>query len=94
MPTRGARGGGLAKFPGLSPRSNLRRFPGLGAGGREAGTFETQAVAEALRTHEFDTVLGRIGFDAKGDVTGYETFVWYIWKDGKYAPVEPGKLTE
>jgi branched-chain amino acid transport system substrate-binding protein len=59
-----------------------------------AGTFETTAVAEALRTHEFDTVLGRIGFDAKGDVTGYDPFVWYVWKDGKYAPVEPGELTE
>ena len=59
-----------------------------------AGTFETKAVAEALRSHQFDTVLGRIGFDAKGDVTGYETFVWYVWKDGKFAPVEPGKLTE
>jgi branched-chain amino acid transport system substrate-binding protein len=59
-----------------------------------AGTFETKAVAETLRSHQFDTVLGRIGFDAKGDVTGYETFVWYVWKDGKFAPVEPGKLTE
>jgi branched-chain amino acid transport system substrate-binding protein len=59
-----------------------------------AGTFETKAVAEALRTHEFDTVLGRIGFDEKGDVTGYETFVWNVWKDGGYAPMEPGKLTE
>jgi branched-chain amino acid transport system substrate-binding protein len=60
----------------------------------KAGTLETKAVADALRAGEFDTVLGRIGFDAKGDVTGYETFVWYVWKDGKYAPVEPGKLTE
>jgi branched-chain amino acid transport system substrate-binding protein len=59
-----------------------------------AGTFETEAVAEGLRTHEFDTVFGRIGFDEKGDVIGYETFVWHVWKDGKYAPVEPGKLTE
>jgi branched-chain amino acid transport system substrate-binding protein len=58
------------------------------------GTFETKAVAEALRSHEFDTVLGRIGFDEKGDVTGYDTFVWYVWEDGKYEPVEPGKLTE
>jgi branched-chain amino acid transport system substrate-binding protein len=57
-------------------------------------SFETGAVAEALRTHEFDTVLGRIGFDAKGDVTGYDTFVWYVWKDGKYVRVDPGKLTE
>jgi branched-chain amino acid transport system substrate-binding protein len=59
-----------------------------------AGTFGTQAVAAALRSHQFDTMLGRIGFDAKGDVTGYETFVWYVWKNGKFAPVEPGKLTE
>ena len=59
-----------------------------------AGTFETTAVAEALRTHEFDTFLGRIGFDAKGDITGYHPFIWYLWKDGKYAPVEPGELTE
>jgi hypothetical protein len=28
-------------------------------------------------------VLGRIGFDAKGDVTDYDTFVWYVWKDGE-----------
>jgi branched-chain amino acid transport system substrate-binding protein len=54
----------------------------------KAGTIETQAVAEALRSHEFDTVLGRIGFDAKGDVTGYDTFVWYRWNDGDYAPAE------
>jgi branched-chain amino acid transport system substrate-binding protein len=58
----------------------------------KAGTFETEAVADALRLGEFDTVLGRIGFDAKGDVTGYETFVWYVWKDGKYTLVDPGKL--
>ena len=54
----------------------------------QVGTFATAQVATALRTHEFDTVLGRIGFDAKGDVTGYSTFVWYVWQDGKYAPKE------
>jgi branched-chain amino acid transport system substrate-binding protein len=54
----------------------------------KAGTFETEAVAAALRTYEFDTVFGRIGFDEKGDVTGYETFVWHVWKDGKYALTE------
>ena len=51
-----------------------------------AGTFETEAVAEALRTNQFDTVLGRIGFDDKGDVYGYEPFTWYVWQDGNYAP--------
>jgi branched-chain amino acid transport system substrate-binding protein len=59
-----------------------------------AGTFEPKVVADALRSGEFDTVLGRVGFDAKGDVAGYDTFVWYVWKDGKPVPVETGRLTE
>lgn len=46
------------------------------------------AVAEALHAHQFDTVLGRIGFDERGDVTGYETYVWYVWEDGEFAPLE------
>lgn len=55
----------------------------------QAGTFETDGVAEALRTYEFDTVVGKIGFDKKGDVTGYEAFVWYVWKDGKQVALDP-----
>jgi branched-chain amino acid transport system substrate-binding protein len=55
----------------------------------KAGTFATEAVAEVLRTHEFDTVLGRIGFDEKGDVVGYDTFAWYVWRDGSSVPLEP-----
>jgi hypothetical protein len=30
-------------------------------------------------------VLNTIGFDAKGDVTGYETFVWYVCLEGRQA---------
>ena len=57
----------------------------------KAGTVEAKAVAAALRTQEFDTVLGTIGFDDKGDVYGYEPFVWYVWQEGNYAPVDPAK---
>ena len=60
----------------------------------KAGTIEPKAVAAALHDHEFDTVLGRIGFDDKGDVYGYEPFVWYVWQNGNYAPVDPAKLTD
>jgi branched-chain amino acid transport system substrate-binding protein len=49
----------------------------------KVGSFETKSVAEAFRTHEFDTMLGRIGFDGKGDVSGFAPFVWYEWKGGK-----------
>ena len=57
----------------------------------KAGTVEAKAVAAALRTQEFDTILGTIGFDDKGDVYGYEPFVWYVWQEGNYAPARPGQ---
>jgi hypothetical protein len=38
--------------------------------------------------------LGTIGFDAKGDVTGYDTFAWYVWNDRAYAPGDPAKLAK
>jgi branched-chain amino acid transport system substrate-binding protein len=60
----------------------------------KANTFRTAAVAEVLRSHEFETILGPIGFDAKGDVVGNETFVWYQWRGGDLFPVDPGKLIE
>lgn len=53
-----------------------------------AGTFAPGAVAEALHTFQFDTVVGRIGFDDKGDVTGFGTYVWYVWKGGEFAALE------
>jgi branched-chain amino acid transport system substrate-binding protein len=59
-----------------------------------AGTLELDAVIEALRSHKFDTLYGEIGFDGKGDVYGYEPFVWYVWQEGKYAPVDPARMTE
>jgi branched-chain amino acid transport system substrate-binding protein len=60
----------------------------------QAGTLELDAVTGSLRTNQFDTLVGTIGFDAKGDVTGYEPFEWYIWKGGQYAPAEPADLAE
>jgi branched-chain amino acid transport system substrate-binding protein len=54
----------------------------------KAGTFDTAAVVEVLRHNEFDTVLGRLGFDNKGDPTGVNSFIWYIWSDTGYHPAE------
>jgi branched-chain amino acid transport system substrate-binding protein len=54
----------------------------------QAETFAAGAVAAALRAHEFDTELGRIGFDEQGDVTGVSSFIWYVWRDGDYVPLE------
>ncbi len=53
----------------------------------KAKTTDTQKVAAALKDGEFDTVLGNIGFDGKGDVTA-PGYVVYVWKDGNYDYVQ------
>ncbi len=39
-------------------------------------------LSKALHAGKFDTVIGTVGFDAKGDVVGPD-YVVYVWKDGK-----------
>jgi branched-chain amino acid transport system substrate-binding protein len=50
---------------------------------KDAKSTDLAKVVKALRTKKFDTVLGKIGFDKKGDVTA-PGYVWYAWHDGKY----------
>ncbi len=50
---------------------------------RKAGTTDWKKVAAVLKSTTFDTAIGTIGFDAKGDVTA-PGYVMYVWKDGKY----------
>ena len=55
-----------------------------------AGSLDLDAVIAAMHSRQFDTVLGRIGFDEKGDVTGFEPWQWYVWQAaGTYLPLEP-----
>jgi len=49
----------------------------------KAGTTDEKKVIAALHKNQFDTVLGKIGFDSKGDVTA-PGYVFYVWKNGKY----------
>jgi branched-chain amino acid transport system substrate-binding protein len=53
----------------------------------KAGSLELQAMIASLREHQFDTVLGAIEFDEKGDVTT-QTPIWHVWRDGRYTPLE------
>lgn len=53
----------------------------------KAGAPETKTVIAALRANEFDTVLGKISFDAKGDLK-QPGFAWYVWQGGKYLPLD------
>jgi branched-chain amino acid transport system substrate-binding protein len=53
----------------------------------KAGSLELQAMIASLREHQFDTVLGPIDFDEKGDLA-VQNPVWYVWRNGTYAPLE------
>ncbi|MFQ5984547.1 MAG: branched-chain amino acid ABC transporter substrate-binding protein [Alphaproteobacteria bacterium] len=48
----------------------------------KAGTIALDAIIKVLKSDTFDTVLGNIGFDQKGDPTG-ETYVMYEWTTGE-----------
>jgi branched-chain amino acid transport system substrate-binding protein len=54
----------------------------------KVGSLELEPMIAALREHQFDTVLGPIDFDDKGDLT-VQNPVWYVWHaDGTYMPLE------
>jgi branched-chain amino acid transport system substrate-binding protein len=56
-----------------------------------AGSLDLDAVTQIMHSRQFDTVLGKIGFDAKGDVTGFEPWQWFVWQaDGTYVPLAQG----
>lgn len=51
---------------------------------KNAGSADASAVIPALYKGDFKTVLGTIGFDAKGDVKA-PAYVIYRWSNGAYA---------
>ena len=50
----------------------------------KAGTTDPKKVAAVLKAGSWDTVLGKISYDKKGDVTESD-YVFYIWHKGNYA---------
>lgn len=55
---------------------------------REANSTDVEKVSAILHKGKaYDTVIGKFGFDAKGDVTS-PAYVWYRWNNGQYAEVK------
>ncbi|NRC56827.1 branched-chain amino acid ABC transporter substrate-binding protein [Mesorhizobium sediminum] len=52
-----------------------------------AGSTDFDPIVTALNDGKFNTVLGELEFDDKGDVT-LPGYVFYEWKDGKYDYLE------
>jgi branched-chain amino acid transport system substrate-binding protein len=49
-----------------------------------ARTMDAARVAQVLRAQKFSSVIGEVGFDQNGDVSGIEPFAWYVWTSGSY----------
>jgi branched-chain amino acid transport system substrate-binding protein len=52
----------------------------------KAGSTGLDALVKALHEGTYETVLGPLTFDAKGDVVGYE-YHMYRWHDGRYEDI-------
>ena len=59
----------------------------LAAAVQKAGAFDVVKTAAALHQGTYNTVVGDITFDAKGDVTNPE-YILYSWSKGDYAPIK------
>src|SRR5260221_4806804 len=53
------------------------------AGVTRSSTFDSAKVAAAMRTAPVDTVIGKISWDAKGDIEQMR-YAWFIWQGGIY----------
>ncbi|HSA80319.1 MAG TPA: branched-chain amino acid ABC transporter substrate-binding protein [Geminicoccaceae bacterium] len=75
---------------GLSPRSGgLTSYAAVQVWAQaveRAGTVDLRGVAKMLRRGRFDTVLGEVAFDDKGDLTD-GAWQWQIWLGGSYQPL-------
>jgi branched-chain amino acid transport system substrate-binding protein len=53
----------------------------------KAKSTDPKKVAETMKAGKWDTVIGTLSFEKKGDITILD-YVWYAWKkDGTYAEV-------
>ncbi len=53
---------------------------------KKAGSLDPQEVAQAMKANTFQTLLGEMGFDEKGDpkLPGYIMYEWIKGEDGRY----------
>ncbi|MGD9649325.1 MAG: ABC transporter substrate-binding protein, partial [Dongiaceae bacterium] len=53
----------------------------------QAGGTKLNQIEPILRKASFNTVLGKLSFDAKGDVQA-PGYIVYEWRDGEYRPLK------
>lgn len=64
----------------------------LAAAAEATASLDSTRLAEWLRGgNRFDTVVGPVSFDAKGDLAN-PAIAWFRWTDGRYVEVDPKTL--
>ena len=64
----------------------------LAAAAEATGSMDSARLAEWLRGgNRFDTVVGTVSFDAKGDLEN-PAIAWFKWIDGRYVEIDPATL--
>jgi branched-chain amino acid transport system substrate-binding protein len=51
-----------------------------------AKSTDIDKVSKVMHSAQFETVLGKVGFDEKGDIKG-PGYVMFAWQNGKYAQI-------
>ncbi len=49
---------------------------------------DSEALADYIRSHEFETAIGKVKYDEKGDLTESTFLVYRLHKDGSKSPAE------
>ena len=73
----GTRSGGLASYAAVQVWAEAVE---------RAGTAKLAEVAAMLRRGRFETVIGPVAFDQKGDLEG-ATWQWLVWRHGSHVPL-------
>jgi branched-chain amino acid transport system substrate-binding protein len=80
----GTRGGGLGAYAAVQVWAQAVE---------RVGTVRVAEVAKVLRRTRFDTVLGPVSFDQKGDCEGAK-WQWKVWSDGIRVPLSRRAVTQ
>lgn len=60
----------------------------LAAGAQKANTFDAAKVSDAIRQLDLNTLVGRVTFDASGDLKDQRVYIFQV-KDGVFSQVYP-----
>jgi branched-chain amino acid transport system substrate-binding protein len=74
--------------PGTYSTAGYSAMAVLAEAARQAKSFERSAVASALHSLRYDTLVGRVAYDQKGDLMEQNVYVFQV-QDGRYVQVQP-----